>query len=102
VFRKAELGKFLVDFAHYPITSHLCDDTGRRDRKRLSIAFDDSIVGQGEILHWEAVNEAVARRRENRFRRPLHCQMRRSQDVQIIDFLAARGGNRPNDIRVSG
>ena len=61
VLRKAELGKLLVEFPHDPVAGDLGDDAGRSNRERQSVAFHDSVVGDGKIFDRQSVDQAVVR-----------------------------------------
>ena len=102
VFRKAELGKLPVDFPHHAVAGDFGDDACRGDGKGESIALDDRIERKREIADRQSVDQAMVRRGIQCFDRAPHGKMGCPQDVEPVDFLAVRGGNRPGDLRVFG
>jgi hypothetical protein len=100
MLRKAEFGKLPVQPAHDPVACDLGDDARGGDGKRQPVSFHDRVMRKREIPHRQAVDQAVVRRRSQRFHRASHREMRGSQDVEPVDFTAVRRGYRPVDALV--
>ena len=102
MIRKAVFRKLPVDFQHHAVPADLGDDARRGDRKRESVALHDRDVGMREVTRRQTVDQAVIRRRVEQFHGPTHREMGGSQDIDAIDFLVIRNGDRPGNMGVLG
>ena len=99
MLRKAELGELRVNLPHDPVAADFGDDAGCRDGERFAVAFDDRVIGIGEITDGQAVYQAVLRLPIERFHGPPHRQVGGAQDVDPVDFLMVGGGDGPDETR---
>jgi len=97
VLVEAVLRELAVEPAHLGIARGLRQDGGRRDHPHFRVAIDDRAGRDRKRRATRAVEQHLVGGDRKQFHRASHGEQARLQDVQTVDFLHARPGDRPGE-----
>jgi len=90
-------GKFLVQHDHVTVPCHLRNHTRRRDGKRESVTFYQSLMGNGVSLDRQTVDQGDVRFFRKTFYRKTHRAVGGAEDVDLIDHPGVHERHRPDN-----
>ena len=86
VLAEAILGKTRAEVAHNRVARDFRDDARRRDAEAVAIAVDDCRLREGKRKDRQAIDEHVLGLHRERIDRRAHRLVRRTQNIDRIDF----------------
>src|SRR6266581_9017165 len=97
VLVEAVLGKAQMQPAHFRVAFGLRKNRGRGDHPDLRVAIDDRAGGERKRRAMRAVEQHLVGQDRKRFHRPAHREQACLQDVEAVDLLDTRPGDRPGE-----